>query len=89
MISVRRPEQQFRGDWGSIKVAHCTHLPVSPTKTGRGSLWADDLYLRKVDRSQARDNYRVILKMDDDEIDGGSIGLKTFTIDHTAWTWGI
>jgi hypothetical protein len=84
MISVRRPEQQFRGDWGSIKVAHCTHLPVSPTKTSRGSLAADDLYLRKVDQSQARDDYRVILKMD-----GGSIGLKTFTSYHTAWTWGI
>jgi hypothetical protein len=43
----------------------------------------------KVDQSQARDNYRVILKMDDEEIDVGSIGLKTFTSDHTAWTWGI
>jgi hypothetical protein len=43
----------------------------------------------KVDQSQARDNYRVILKMDDEEIDVGSIGFKTFTSDHTAWTWGI
>jgi hypothetical protein len=48
-----------------------------------------DLYLRKIDHSQARDNFRVILKMDDEEIDVGSIGLKTFTSDDTAWTWGI
>jgi hypothetical protein len=48
-----------------------------------------DLYLRKVDHTQARDNFRVVLKIDDEEIDIGSIGLKTFTSDHTAWTWGI
>jgi hypothetical protein len=41
-----------------------------------------DLYLRKVAHTQARDNYRVILKMDD-EVDVGSIGFKTFTSDDT------
>jgi hypothetical protein len=48
-----------------------------------------DLFLRIVDHTTTRDSYRVILKMDDEEIDGGSIGLKTFTSYHTAWTWGI
>jgi hypothetical protein len=48
-----------------------------------------DLYLREVDHTQARDNYRVVLKIDDEEIHIGSVGLKTFTSDHTAWTWGI
>jgi hypothetical protein len=47
-----------------------------------------DLYLRKVDHTQARYNFRVVLKIDDEEIDIGSVGLKTFTSDHTAWTWG-
>jgi hypothetical protein len=32
-------------------------------------------------------DYRVILKMDGEEIDFGSIGLKTFTSDHTANEW--
>lgn len=48
-----------------------------------------DLYLRKVIHQQARDNYRVILKSDVDEIEIGSIGLQTFTSDDTSWVWGI
>lgn len=48
-----------------------------------------DLYLRKVNHPQARDNYRVILKSDDDEVELGSIGLKSFTSDDICWTWGI
>jgi len=49
-----------------------------------------DLYLRKVIHTQARDNYRVLLKLDgDDEIEIGSIGIQTFASDDTAWTWGI
>jgi len=48
-----------------------------------------DLYLRKVDHHQARDNYRVILKLDGAEFEIGSIGLMTFTSSDTAWTWGI
>src|SRR5580658_6967372 len=48
-----------------------------------------DLYLRKVDHAQARENYRVILKLDDEEIEIGAIGLKTFTSSDVAWTWGI
>ena len=37
----------------------------------------DHLYLREVDHTQARDNFRVILKMYDEEIDVGSIRLMT------------
>lgn len=48
-----------------------------------------DLYLRKVDHHQARDNYRVVLKLDDEENEIGSIGIMTFTSSDTAWTWGI
>jgi len=48
-----------------------------------------DLYLRKVQHPQARDNYRVILKIDDDEVEIGSIGVKAFTSKDIAWTWGI
>lgn len=48
-----------------------------------------DLYLRKVDHRQARENYRVVLKIDGEEIDIGAIGLKTFTSSDVAWTWGI
>jgi hypothetical protein len=48
-----------------------------------------DLYLRKVDHAQARDNYRVVLKTDGDEFEVGSIGVQTFTSSDTAWTWGI
>lgn len=48
-----------------------------------------DLYLRKITHPQARDNYRVILKSDVDEVEIGSIGLQTFTSDDTAWVWGV
>lgn len=48
-----------------------------------------DLYLRKVDHSQAIDNYRVILKIDETEFEIGSIGIQTFTSMDTGWTWGI
>lgn len=48
-----------------------------------------DLYLRKVKHSQAPDNYRVLVKLDGDELEIGSIGVQTFTSDDTAWTWGI
>lgn len=44
-----------------------------------------DLYLRKVEPD--REAYRVILKSDVDEVERGSIGLKTFTSDDTAWSW--
>ena len=44
-----------------------------------------NLYLRKVVHPQAHDNYRVILKLDGDEVEIGSIGIQ-----HGAkWTWGI
>ena len=44
------------------------------------------MYLRKVIHPQAHDNYRVILKSDDDdEVEIGSIGIE-----HDAtWRWGI
>jgi hypothetical protein len=48
-----------------------------------------DLILRKVDHINARDNYRVILKLDDEEVEIGSIGVKTFTSSDVALTWGI
>ena len=48
-----------------------------------------DLYLRKVRHDQARDNYRVILVDGDEEIEIGSIGVKTFTSTDITWTWGI
>lgn len=50
---------------------------------------ATDLYLRKVRHHQAPDNYRVILKIDGDEIEVGSIGLQHFTSADTRWVWGI
>ena len=34
---------------------------------------------------QAHDNYRVILKLDGDEVEIGSIGIQH----GAAWTWGI
>ena len=34
------------------------------------------LYLRKVIHPQAHDNYRVILKLDGDEVEVGSIGIQ-------------
>jgi len=51
-----------------------------------------DVYLRKVHHPQARNNFRVILKLDDDEIEIGSIGTQTTTAINsvrTIWTWGI
>lgn len=48
-----------------------------------------ELYLRKVDHPQARDNYRVILKTETDEIEIGSIGVQTFTSQDMGWVWGI
>jgi hypothetical protein len=48
-----------------------------------------DLYLRKVAQIARRENYRVILKLDGEEFEIGSIGIKTFTSSDTAWTWGI
>jgi hypothetical protein len=44
-----------------------------------------NLYLRKVIHPQARDNYCVILKLDGDEFEIGSIGVQF----GTAWAWGI
>ena len=48
-----------------------------------------DLFLRKVDHPQARDNYRVILKDDAGDVEIGSIGVKDFTGAEVGWTWGI
>jgi hypothetical protein len=48
-----------------------------------------DLYLRRVEHSQARNNYRVLLKIDEDEFEIGSIGITTFTSTDVTWTWGI
>jgi hypothetical protein len=47
------------------------------------------LYLRKITHPQARDNYRVILKADGDEVEIGSIGIANTTGANLAWTWGI
>ena len=49
-----------------------------------------DLYLRKIHHPQARDNYRVMLKHDGDEIEIGSIGVQhqSNSTKH-VWHWGI
>jgi hypothetical protein len=44
-----------------------------------------NLYLRKVVHPQAHENYRVILKLNGDEFEIGSIGIQ----DGAAWAWGI
>jgi hypothetical protein len=44
-----------------------------------------DLYLRKIRHPQARNNFRVILKLDEGEIEVGSIGINTASM----WVWGI
>ena len=44
-----------------------------------------NLYLRKVVHTQAHDNYRVILKLDEGEFEIGSIGIQH----GAAWRWGI
>jgi hypothetical protein len=43
-----------------------------------------ELFLPKVIHPQAHDNYRVILKDDDVEIEVGSIGVQ-----HESWVGGI
>ena len=43
------------------------------------------LYLRKVIHPDAHDNYRVILKLEDGEVETGSMGLQH----GAAWRWGI
>jgi hypothetical protein len=49
-----------------------------------------NLYLRKVIHSQARDNYRVVLKLDgEDEFEAGSIGIVNTTGAGWSWRWGI
>ena len=44
-----------------------------------------DLYLRRVIHSQAHDNYRVILKLDEGEFEIGSMGIQHGGV----WAWGI
>jgi hypothetical protein len=48
-----------------------------------------DLYLRKVIHPQARDNYRVILKDDRQEIEIGPIGIQHDIGGTEHWTWAI
>lgn len=48
-----------------------------------------DLFLRKLDHPQARNNYRVILKTEAEEIEIGSIGVQTHASMDSSWTWGI
>ena len=45
-----------------------------------------DLYLRKVHHPQARNNFRVILKLDGDEIEIGSIGTQSTTAINSVCT---
>lgn len=49
----------------------------------------DDLYLRRIEHPQARDNYRVILKLGDEEIEIGSIGIQDTTGAQWVWHWGF
>ena len=44
-----------------------------------------NLYLRKVVHPQAHENYRVVLKLDGNEFEIGSIGIQH----GAAWRWGI
>ena len=44
-----------------------------------------NLYLRNVVHPQAHDNYRVLLNLDGDEFEIGSIGIQ----DGAAWHWEI
>jgi hypothetical protein len=44
-----------------------------------------DLYLRKVIHPQAHENYRVVLKREDGEVEIGSIGIQH----DGGWSWGI
>ena len=48
-----------------------------------------DLFLRKVVHPQAHDNCRVILKVEDLEIEIGSIGIQHRTGTNEGWVWGI
>jgi len=50
---------------------------------------ASDLYLRRVDHPQAHDNYRVILNLDDEVLEIGSIGIQYTTGMNAVWRWGI
>ena len=43
-----------------------------------------DLFLRKVQHPQARNNFRVIVKTKDGEVEIGSIGVQ-----FDGWHWGI
>lgn len=47
-----------------------------------------DLFLRRVHHPQARNNYRVVVKLDDGEIEVGSIGIQT-TNTGSMWVWGL
>ena len=48
-----------------------------------------DLYLRKVIRPQAHDNYRVVLKDEDGDVEIGSIGVQHAAGSSYFWAWGI
>jgi hypothetical protein len=48
-----------------------------------------DLYLRKIRHPTATDNCRVVLKLDGDEIELGSIGVQHKIEGSTVWAWGI
>ena len=45
-----------------------------------------ELYLRKV---RQPDNYRVILKTDEGDVELGSIGIQYHTGADAVWIWGI
>jgi|SRR5579872_228810 len=48
------------------------------------------LYFRKLEHSQAPNNYRAVLKSEHEgEIEIGSIGVQAFASRDVAWTWGI
>jgi hypothetical protein len=47
-------------------------IAITPTRGTCGM----NLYLRKVVHPQAHDNYRVILRLDGDEFEIGSIGIQ-------------
>jgi hypothetical protein len=48
-----------------------------------------DLLLRRVSRPQSKDNYRVVARVEGDEVEIGSIGVQYGTRASVDWFWGI
>ena len=60
--------------------------PALPVNKPLGCI---NLFLRRVIHPQAHDNYRVILKVDTEEFEIGSIGVQHGSAGAVFWAWGI